>query len=154
MLEVKRYAGNPILSPIPGVLWRGSARNPGVVYDGEKFHMVFTADPNPQDGVIRLGYAYSTDGYHFTENPDPCLAPDLAAGTWDHAGCEDARVTCLEGRYYIAYAGLSVNQNDFAYGTRACGPNGNMNPTWTENYRRVGLAVTDDYTVTWVVNIV
>ena len=55
MLNVKRYSGNPILTPRPELRWRGSARNPGVVYDGEKFHMVFTADSKPADGIIRLG---------------------------------------------------------------------------------------------------
>ena len=88
MLKVKRYPGNPILSPIPGVRWRGSARNPGVVYDGEKFHMVFTADPKPHDGVIRLGYAWSKDGYHFEENDEPWMDGDINPGTFDHAGCD------------------------------------------------------------------
>ena len=40
MLNVKRYPGNPILKPRPELRWRGSARNPGVVYDGKKFHML------------------------------------------------------------------------------------------------------------------
>ena len=145
MLKVKRYSGNPIMGPIAGVQWRGSARNPGVVYDGEKFHMIFTADSNPADGVIRLGYAYSTDGYNFFENAEPCLDRDLNPGTFDHAGCEDARVTYLDGRYYIAYAGRAINTRDYAFGARYAGPNGNLNPTWFDNYRRVGLAVTDDF---------
>ena len=123
MLKVKRYPGNPILSPIPGVRWRGSARNPGVVYDGEKFHMVFTADPKPHDGVIRLGYAWSKDGYHFEENDEPWMDGDINPGTFDHAGCEDARVTYLEGQYVIAYAGRAINIRDYAFGARTCGPN-------------------------------
>ena len=143
--EIKRYSGNPILSPIPGVQWRGSARNPGVVYDGKTFHMVFTADPSPSDGVIRLGYASSTDGFHFTENKDPWMDYSLDPNDFDHAGCEDARITYLEGRYYIAYAGRSLNMRDYAAGVRRTGPNGNRNPVWTDNYRRVGLAVTDDF---------
>ncbi len=141
----KRYDKNPILSPLPQVQWRGSARNPGVVYDGKTFHMVFTADSNPKDGHIRLGYASSTDGFNFTENPEPWMTPSRSPQDFDHAGCEDARVTYLDGRYYIAYAGRSLNGVDFAAGIRRRGPEGNLNPTWTENYRRVGLAVTDDF---------
>ena len=145
MLKVKRYPGNPILGPRPELQWRGTARNPGVVFDGEKFHMVFTADPTPHDGVIRLGYAWSKDGIHFEENSTPWMDYDLEPGTFDHAGCEDARVTRLDGRYYIAYAGRAINLKDYAFGARTPGPNGNLNPVWFDNYRRVGLAVTDDF---------
>ena len=145
MFEVKRYPGNPILGPLPGVRWRGTARNPGVVHDGEKFHMVFTADPRPRDGVIRLGYAASTDGIRFTELDRPWMEPSDDPADFDHAGCEDARVTYLDGRYYIAYAGRSFNGLDYAAGIRRLGPGGNTNPVWTDNYRRVGLAVTDDF---------
>ena len=145
MFEIKRYSGNPIMGPRPGVQWRGTARNPGVVWDGAKFHMVFTADPRPRDGVIRLGYAESRDGFHFTEQEGPWLAPSDDPSDFDHAGCEDARVTYLEGRYYIAYAGRSFNGLDYAAGIRRLGPGGNTNPVWTDNYRRVGLAVTDDF---------
>ena len=144
-LKVQRFSGNPILGPRPGVQWRGTARNPGVVYDGTKFHMVFTADSNPADGVIRLGYAHSTDGFHFTEREGIWMDQSFDPKDFDHAGCEDARVTFLDGRYYIAYAGRSLNGRDYASGIRRCGPGGNMNPTWTDNFRRVGLAVTDDF---------
>lgn len=144
-LDVKRYGGNPVLKPIPGVRWRGSARNPGVGYDGKTFHMVFTADPRPSDGVIRLGYASGTDGFHFTEKEGPWMDGSLNPNDFDHAGCEDARVTFLEGRWYIAYAGRTLNLSDYAAGVRRRGPGGNLNPVWTDNYRRVGLAVTDDF---------
>ena len=144
--QIKRYGGNPILGPLPGVQWRGTARNPGVVYDGKVFHMVFTADPvKPRDGIIRLGYASSTDGFHFTELDHPWMDASPDPGDFDHAGCEDARITCLEGRYYVAYAGRSLNMRDYGFGIRRRGPNGNLNPVWTDNFRRVGLAVTDDF---------
>lgn len=144
-LKVQRFSGNPILGPHPGVQWRGTARNPGVVFDGKVFHMAFTADPNPHDGVIRLGYASSGDGFHFTELDRPWMDASQDPDDFDHAGCEDARITCLEGRYYIAYAGRSLNLNDHAHGIRRFGPHGNTNPVWTDNFRRVGLAVTDDF---------
>ena len=143
--KIKRYSGNPILGPRPGVQWRGTARNPGVIYDGKIFHMTFTADARPKDGLIRLGYASSTDGFHFTEQDEPWMKPSTDPHDFDHAGCEDARITRLEGRFYIAYAGRSLNGRDYAFGIRRTGPNGNMNPTWTDNYRCVGLAVTDDF---------
>ena len=145
MFKIKRYDKNPILGPNHDLPWQGSARNPGVAYDGKKFHMLYTADPDPHDGVIRLGYAESTDGFHFTPQTKPWMDVSLDPADFDHAGCEDARITFLDGRYYIAYAGRSFNMNDHAAGIRRLGPNGNTNPVWTDNFRRVGLAVTDDF---------
>lgn len=145
MFSIKRYKGNPILGADPKRVWRGTARNPGVVFDGNLFHMTFTAAANPKDGLLRLGYAKSTDGFNFIENEEPWMTPSISPADWDHAGCEDSRITYLEGRYYIAYAGRTLNGIDFGAGTRRRGPDNNLNPTWTENYRRVGLAVTDDF---------
>ena len=145
MFKIERYEKSPIMGPRPELRWRGTARNPAVAYDGNKFHMVFTANPHPSDGIIRLGYAWSTDGYHFHENDEPWMDGDINPGTFDHAGCEDARITYLEGKYIIAYAGRAINGRDFAFGARTPGPNGNLNPVWNENYRRVGLATTVDF---------
>ncbi len=146
MLKVKRYAGNPILGPNPDLYWGGhESRNPGVVYDGREFHMVFTATPEPGNGEIYLGYAKSRDGVNFECAPEPLLRPSPDENDFDHASVEDARVTELEGKYYIAYAGRSFNMKRFAKGERRVGPNHNLNPTWTENFRRCGLAATTDW---------
>lgn len=146
MLKIKRYADNPILGPNPDLCWSGSeSRNPGVVFDGKKFHMVFTATPKPRNGKIYLGYAESSDGTNFRCAPEPFLRPSQNENDFDHASVEDARVTELEGKYYIAYAGRSFNMNRFATGERRVGPDHNLNPTWTENFRRCGLAMTIDW---------
>ena len=51
MLAIKRYPGNPILGPNPDLPWgQHEARNPGVVFDGKKFHLLFTATPEPRNG--------------------------------------------------------------------------------------------------------
>ena len=48
---IKRYQGNPILGPNPDLPWgRDEARNPGVIFDGSKFHMVFTASTDIMGG--------------------------------------------------------------------------------------------------------
>ncbi len=75
MLAIKRYPGNPILGPNPDLPWgQHEARNPGVVFDGKKFHLLFTATPEPRNGEIYLGYASGSDGIHFECAPEPCCA--------------------------------------------------------------------------------
>lgn len=146
MFEIKRYPGNPILGPRPEIPWNSrESRNPGVVFDGEKFQMIYTAASEPSDGVLRLARAVSVDGFHFTPDDEPCLSPSSNPDDFDHAGCEDARVTPLDGRYLIAYAGRTLNMDDYARGVRRQGPNGNMYPVWTDNFRRVGIAETADF---------
>lgn len=146
MLAVKRCAANPLLGPNPDLPWGGyESRNPGVIFDGRKFRMVFTAAPKPRNGEIYLGYAESTDGIRFQCAPEPLLRPSPDENDFDHASVEDARVTALDGKYYIAYAGRSFNMNRFAAGERRVGPGDNRNPTWTENFRRCGLAATTDW---------
>ena len=146
MLEIKRYSGNPILGPNPALPWGGhEARNPGVVFDGKTFHMVFTATPEPGNGEIYLGYASSPDGIRFECAPEPLLSPSPNPDDFDHASVEDARVTELDGKFYIAYAGRSFNMKKFAEGERRLGPGGSRNPVWTENFRRAGFAVTSDW---------
>ena len=146
VLNIRRYEGNPILGPNPALSWAGhEARNPGVVFDGTQFHMVFTTTPEPNNGEIYLGYACSSDGIHFDVADTPFMRPDPDPDAFDHANVEDARITQMGGDFYIAYAGRSHNLKSFAKGERRIGPNGNKNPTWTENFRRGGFAVTRDW---------
>ncbi len=148
MLKIRRYKNNPILGPNPNLPWgRDEARNPGVVFDGSKFHMLFTAstDLYRGGGDMVLGYAQSSDGINFECAPEPFLRPSANPDEFDHGTVEDSRITEFEGKYYIAYAGRSLNIKKDADGIRRVGPNGNMSPTWTENFRRVGLAVTSDW---------
>ena len=148
MVEIKRYPANPIMGGNPDLSWgRDQARNPGVIHDGSMFHMVFTATARlgKPDETMLLGYAKSLDGVNFECAPEPFMAPPADADAFDHGTLEDARVTQLDGRYYIAYAGRSLANHRYAAGERRLGPNQNNNPTWSDNYRRCGLAVTDDW---------
>ncbi len=147
-LKVKKYTGNPILGPSQNRQWgRDEARNPGVVFDGSTFHMTFTTSSlkseAPSDMV--LGYAKSTDGINFEENPEPFLPASENFDDFDYGSTEDSRITELDGKYYIVYAARSQKTMDFNKGIKRLGPNGNINPTWTENFRRVGIAVTEDW---------
>jgi predicted GH43/DUF377 family glycosyl hydrolase len=144
MFKIVRYKGNPVVSPIPGCEW--SARmtmNPGVVFDKGLFRMLFTAGHS--DGTMALGYGESKDGFHFDFRPEPFLGPNPDENEFDHASAEDPRITTFEGKHYIAYAARSFNLSRYGRGESRLGPGGNRNPTWARDYRRVGLAVTEDW---------
>jgi len=53
--------------------------------------------------VSSIGYAQSTDGIHFTGNR-LLFSP---TEEWELYGCEDPRITYLEGKFYIFYTALS-----------------------------------------------
>ena len=59
--------------------------------------------------MSHLRIARSRDMVHWTVDPAPAIFPTTE---WEAYGCEDARITPLEGRYYITYtavSGLGVN---------------------------------------------
>lgn len=68
--------------------------------------------------ISHLHVARSRDGVHFRADPEPLLQP---RSEYESFGIEDARISCVEGRYYITYSAAS--------------PLGCV----------VGLAVTDDF---------
>jgi predicted GH43/DUF377 family glycosyl hydrolase len=123
--------------------WAGGAVfNPGAWYDGERVHLLFRAIPagyrrislpqsragEPAFGfdpyISFIGYAWSTDGVHFSVRPEPFLLPDTP---YDRFGVEDPRVVRLEGRYLITYTALSRPAFEVPGGVR------------------IGLAATEDF---------
>jgi beta-1,2-mannosidase len=52
--------------------------------------------------VSHVGYATSDDGIHFERRPEPVLSP---SEDYDRFGCEDPRVTEIDGTYYMTYSG-------------------------------------------------
>ena len=147
MLKINRCKINPIIAPDPNSKWCNSKTfNPGVVYDRGKFHMLFTGVNDLKNGEhMALGHAQSDDGINFKRDEEIFLGPSPDENDFDHATAEDCRITEMDGKFYIAYATRSFNLTRFAKGERRTGSNGNMNPTWTENFRRVGMAVTKDW---------
>lgn len=144
MLKITRHNANPLLKPVPELPWtRKLIMNPGVVLDGDKFRMLFTAGGG--QGELSLGYAESKDGINFSIAPEPFLAPSQNPDDFDHGTVDDPRITYLDGRYWIVYAARSQNTKLYAEGHYRTGPNGERFVTWRNNYRRLGLAVTDDW---------
>lgn len=104
-MKLKKYTGNPILSPNGNVWEERCVLNPGVIYDEaqKKFVMLYRAAGNDKEHIIRFGLALSSDGIHFeraSEEPIFASTRDDADG-----GCvEDPRITELNGVYYVTYA--------------------------------------------------
>jgi len=151
-VKLKRYAGNPILSPNQANEWESLATtNPGAWYDeasGKVVLLYRAAGPDPQHRIY-FGLATSCDGYHFERAADrPVFGP--SADGFD-AGCvEDPRIIKLGEYYYITYAARAYPPGQYwlAEGNRAYRP-----PDFPAEFPRVlrqndtstGLAITKDF---------
>lgn len=112
MLAVTRFVGNPILSPDMKNVWEGYAvLNGSVVKKDNTYHMLYRAISTPQPWqdaymhVSSIGHAESPDGLHF-ENRTQFLVPEYE---WERFGCEDPRITFIDGRYVIFYTAIATN---------------------------------------------
>jgi predicted GH43/DUF377 family glycosyl hydrolase len=141
-MKLKRYKGNPILTPRDNDWERMQVRNPAAWYDGEVVHMLYSA--RAVNNTIYLGYARSADGHHFERVGDgPWMAPP-EGDEFDSGTVEDARMVYLDGYYYVTYMARSIGKDEFAAGKRLPGrPDA---PTWRQNWRRAGLLRTRDFT--------
>lgn len=104
--QLRRYEGNPILSPRPGSPWEGEVTtNPGAWYDEDsgEVRLVYRAAGDDEEHRVHLGMAASTDGYTFARTGrEPILSP--LEGSID-AGClEDPRIVKVGDWYYLTAA--------------------------------------------------
>jgi predicted GH43/DUF377 family glycosyl hydrolase len=98
-MKLTRYPENPILLPEPGSDWECyNVFNAGVIYHDALFHMYYRAQG--LDWNSRIGYAVSPDGMHWNRLGKPVLAPSDAM---DARGVEDARITEIDGVFYMTY---------------------------------------------------
>ena len=111
MTEMRRSEENPILIPMSENTWEADgAFNGCPVHDGNKIHFVYRAVSAPQKisgfelPLSTIGYAFSNDGIHF-KNRRQFIKPEY---DWEQFGCEDPRVTKMNGKFYIFYTALST----------------------------------------------
>lgn len=91
---------NPILRP-QGDGWESaSVYNPAAVVKDDQVVLLYRA--HADDIVSHVGLATSDDGIHFERRPEPVLSP---SEDYDVHGCEDPRVTEVDGTYYLTYSG-------------------------------------------------
>ncbi len=107
MYVVERNSNNPIISPKASIAWRDlSTCNPcPIQYNNQNF-ILFRAISRA-DRIEATDLTRSTIGI-MRENDDSS-ARVLIEPTeeWEKYGCEDPRVTFIDGKYYIFYTALS-----------------------------------------------
>ena len=104
MLKLARHERNPIIAPRPSHSWEANGTfNPAAIADGEVIHLLYRAVD--QKKISRFGYARAVNG---TEIVYRCSNPVLEpSAEWEEFGCEDPRITPLDGRFYITYTAYS-----------------------------------------------
>ncbi len=136
---LNKFKNNPLLGPIKENFWESQAVfNPAAVKLDDEVHILYRAVGD--DGRSVLGYASSEDGVKIKKRLNEPVyyprkkfegahmgapqgyTPYASGGGW--GGCEDPRLTRLEGRIYltyVAYSGYShprvamssIDENDF-----------------------------------------
>ncbi len=110
IIMISRSDENPILLPVRENSWEAYATfNPAVIQRGGKYYMLYRAISSSDllkkqgSSFSSIGIAVSKDGVHFGERR--CfIYPEME---WERFGCEDPRVTYIDGKYYIFYTAIS-----------------------------------------------
>lgn len=104
---VRRYEGNPILTPDDIPYEVHTVHNAGMAKYRGKYMMLFRS--HKATGRSILGLAESDDGFHFTPRPGPFMTPATEGdfSTYEAYGVEDARICEIDGEYLITYSAYS-----------------------------------------------
>jgi predicted GH43/DUF377 family glycosyl hydrolase len=165
--EWRRLSGTPILSP-RGTTWESAGTfNPAVTFvpsknphnsAGGTFVMLYRAQD--ASGTSRLGYAESTDGIHFTRQPEPVLSPENDYEK--DGGVEDPRLVLINGTYYLTYTGYNkkdaqlclTTSTDLAHwgrqGVILPAYKGKWNVGWTKSGAIVPEKINGHYWMYWL----
>ncbi len=112
MFRLTRYGGNPILRPDPSRRFMEFAVfNPAAVVLGGTVYILFRAQSYELESTV--GLAVSPDGFSVERvAEEPVYRPREVferriVGGIGPVGCEDPRVTVLDGRLYMLYTAVS-----------------------------------------------
>lgn len=94
------YEHNPVLKPLGGSWESSNLYNPAALVDGDEIVLLYRA--HADDIISHIGLARSKDGYHFERESEPILSP---TEDYERFGCEDPRITAIDGTYYLTYTG-------------------------------------------------
>ena len=148
-MVLKKYEGNPIVSPNPENQWENLVTcNPGVIYDNGKFYMLYRAAGDDEDHVIRFGLATSEDGFNFNRESNlPVFGPSEDG---PDSGCvEDPRIVKMHDEFYITYAYRPYAPGKYwtfphdVVRLPECGPDAPA--AWSQNLGNTALALTKDF---------
>ncbi len=105
-MKLKRYNGEPIISPNPRNVWESLATfNPAAWYDEHtnEVKLLYRASGHDDEYRVHFGMATSKNGYDFERVSDqPVFVP--SADGIDAGVVEDPRVVKMGDYYYITYA--------------------------------------------------
>ena len=108
-MSVQRFEKNPVLAVRDVPFQVNSIFNAGAIKLKDKYLLLCRVEmPDGRSSLVR---AVGTDGIHFKVDSRPCLTPEQH-GEWSKYvqwGIEDARITALEGKFYILYTGYSCH---------------------------------------------
>lgn len=104
-IRLQRSGRNPILVPTNSP-WESQATfNCAATVMNGRIVLVYRAVGD--DGISRLGLAFSDDGYTVSERHDQPLFTPEPDSPYEVLGVEDPRVTMIDGVYYMTYTGAS-----------------------------------------------
>ncbi|HOA47294.1 MAG TPA: glycosidase [Candidatus Pacearchaeota archaeon] len=132
MFKLQRYSKNPILTPIKEHPWESKmVFNPAAALKDNKVHLIYRAMGEDEiDGypISRLGACVlKNDGVTIEKRYEkPILEPKK---WYEPAGCEDPRITEIDGKYYLLYTAY------LGY---------NAPPLFKEEKTNIAMAVSDD----------
>lgn len=100
---IKRFPGNPIISPRPGFIWEAKGTlNPAAIELENKTYILYRAVG--ADNISTIGFAVSSDGLSIDERADkPIYFP---RADFEKMGCEDPRLIEIDKRIYMTYTGF------------------------------------------------
>jgi predicted GH43/DUF377 family glycosyl hydrolase len=107
MNDVKRFAGNPIITTKDVPFRVNSIFNAGAIKIGNEYLLLCRVEmPSGRSSFL---VARSPDGIKFTLEDQPCLTPEDHEDWFSYVewGIEDPRITFIDNRYYILYTGYS-----------------------------------------------
>lgn len=119
-------AAQPVIAPDPSHPWESlHTFNPAAIVREGKVYVLYRAEDNSGEMQIgmhtsRIGLAESTDGIHFTRNPEPVLGPgnDSERERESPGGCEDPRIVeSPDGTYVLTYTQWNRKKTDIGVAT-------------------------------------
>lgn len=107
----ERCSHNPVLSPNERLLWQAKAvfNASAIDLDNGDIGLLYRAESAEQElegqtyRVSTIGYAQGNEACEISQVRQ-LISP---SESWDKYGCEDPRVTKIDGKYYIFYTGLA-----------------------------------------------
>ncbi len=106
---VHRWEGNPVISPEDVPFRIADICNAGVVKVEDEYVLLITIQG--LHGFYSIHTARSRDGYHFEFEDEPLMGPsgESPDPACDEEGVLDARITPLDGSFYVVYNAVSRN---------------------------------------------